>query len=130
VASAPNFWPGGLVVSNEKCRRPSFAGDEGTPLGAGTYFSDAFYFCGDTARPPEDAALWPWGYLLNTGGTWCTDVASVLNFWPGGLVVSNEKCRRPSFAGDESTPLGAGTYFSDASCLCGDTARPPEDAAL
>jgi len=63
--------------------------------------------CGDTARPPEDAALWPWGYLLNTGGTWCTDVASALNFWPGGLVVSNEKRRWPSFAGDEGTPLGA-----------------------
>jgi hypothetical protein len=42
---------------------PSFAGDEGAPVGAGSYFLDALSYCGDTARPSEDAALWPWGYM-------------------------------------------------------------------
>jgi hypothetical protein len=42
---------------------PSFAGEEGTPLRAGSYFLDALSFYDKTARPPQDAAFWPWGCI-------------------------------------------------------------------
>jgi hypothetical protein len=54
---------------------------------------------------------------LNTGSTRCTDVANALSFWPGGLVVGNEKGRWPSFAGDEDTPPEQSTcYMKGSAC--------------
>jgi hypothetical protein len=44
----------GLLATGSRSEfLPSFAGDKGAPLGAGCYFSGAFfYFCAGTARPP------------------------------------------------------------------------------
>jgi hypothetical protein len=98
VASDVSVGGAGLLATGSRSGFGlSFAGDEGAPLGVGCCISDALCFYGDTARPPENPALWPRDYISNTGSTWCTDVVVQYN-----LGVRFTKGRGPAQSGAET----------------------------